>query len=76
MSGVPYKLVILTKLPNSKLVTPALIEAVVLALSKSLNVVPNFSYSYPLTYALPAEHDIASLLDDAVLLSSVVAPDE
>ena len=27
MSGVLYKFVILTKLPNSKLVTPALIDA-------------------------------------------------
>jgi len=60
MSGVPYKFVIRTKLPNSKLVTPALIVVKSLAFFKSLNVVPNFSNSYPLTYALPAEQDSAS----------------
>ena len=74
MSGVLYKFVILTKLPNSKLVTPALIVLTSLALFKSLNVVPKVSYSYPLTYALPAEHDSASKSSEAVPPSSVDAP--
>ena len=69
-----YKLVILTKLPNSKFVTPALTVVTSLALFKSLNVVPSFSNSYPLTYALPAEQDNASKLSEAVPPSSVVAP--
>ena len=75
MSGVLYKFVILTKLPNSKLVTPALIVLTSLALFKSLNVVPKVSNSYPLTYALPAEHDSASKLSEAVPPSSVALPD-
>ena len=74
MSGVLYKFVILTKLPNSRFVTPALIVVTSLALFKSLNVVPIFSNSYPLTYALPAEHDRASKSSEAVPPSSVVAP--
>ena len=74
MSGVPYKFVIRTKLPNSKLVTPALIVVTSLAFFKSLNVVPNFSNSYPLTYALPEEQDSASKSSDAVPPSSVSLP--
>ena len=75
MSGVLYKFVILTKLPNSKLVTPALIVVKSLALFKSLNVVPKVWYSNPLTYALPAEQDNASKLSEAVPPSSVGLPD-
>ena len=74
MSGVLYKFVIRTKLPNSKLVTPALIVVKSLAFFKSLNVVPSFSNSYPLMYALPAEHDRASKSSAAVPPSSVVLP--
>ena len=58
MSGVPYKFVILIKLPNSKFVTPALIVVTSLGLFKSLNVVPSFSNSYPLTYILYQQNKI------------------
>ena len=45
ISGVPYTLVILVKLPISKLVTPAFIVSKSLAFFKSLNVNAVFSIS-------------------------------
>ena len=74
MSGVPYTLVTLVKLPISNVVTPALTVAKSLALFKSFNVVPIFSISKPWTYALPGLIETESNDSDAVFPSSVVVP--
>ena len=75
-SGWPNTFVIFTKFPNSVFTEPAFIVSKSLALSMSLNVTPDFSISYPLTYALPGDIANASLSELAVLLSLVVSPVE
>ena len=72
ISGLPNTLLILTKLPTSKEVIPALTVLKSLALFISLNVGAIFSSSYPLTYALPGDTLRESKELDAVLPSSVV----
>ena len=50
-----------TKLPTSNLVLKLFCVSKSLALSTSTKVVPIFSISYPLTYALPGEIPTANL---------------
>ena len=66
--------VILTNGSCSNLVTLPLAVSNSLALSISTKVVPCFSISYPLTYALPCESPKASFASEAVLPSLEVAP--
>ena len=74
MSGVPYTLVILRKLPTLNVVTPALTVLKSLALFISFSVVPIFSISKPWTYALPGWIAKESKDSDAVFPSSVIPP--
>ena len=74
MSGVPYTLVTLRKLPTLNVVTPALTVAKSLALFISLSVVPICSISKPWTYALPGWIASESKHSDASAPSSVLVP--
>ena len=75
-SGEPNTLFTTTWLPTSNLVGNALFVSKSLALFTSKNVVPIFSNSYPLTYALPGPIPIASFVVEAVPPALVVAPSE
>ena len=66
--------VILTNGSCSNLVILPLCVSNSLALSKSIKVVPCFSISYPLTYALPCDNPKESFASSAVLPSADVAP--
>ena len=75
-SGEPNTLFTTTWLPTSNLVGNALFVSKSLALFTSKNVVPIFSNSYPLTYALPGPIPIASFVVEAVPPALVSAPSE
>ena len=68
-----YKPVVLTKGCCANLVILPLAVLNSLALLASIKVVPNFSTSYPLTYALPCPKPNANKASAAVLPSALVA---
>ena len=74
ISGLPYKLVMLIKFPNSATVTPALTFSKSLALAKVWKCELNRSNSWPLTYALWGEISNCNWSVAATKLSSVVSP--
>ena len=69
ISGWPYMLVTLTKLPNSAFIEPVFTFSNCLDLFTSLKVTTGFSISNPLTYALPGDTAKTNLSSLAVLPS-------
>ena len=74
-SGVPKTLLIFTNGSCKNLVVIPLSVSNSLAFARSIKVVPNFSTSYPRTYAFPWENPNANKSSEAVLPWDVVAPE-
>ena len=75
ITGDPWTLFSLNKVPSLKFTFEFLNSSLSLVLSTSMIVVPDFSISYPLTYALPGDTLSANKSSDGVAPWSVNSSD-
>ena len=73
-SGVPWTLFSLNSVPNAKLTFADLNSSLSLGLSTSITDVPDFSISWPLTYAFPGDTFTHIKDSSGVFLWSVFSP--